>query len=177
MKKSMWGLTGVALALAVAAPLTVRATGCDSFDSWVDRDSLWPPNHKLVDVGFGTDLYADIEVYSNEPNEDQTGDGHHSPDAKLDGCSLRLRSERKGNANGRVYLIVARTETNCGVKYTAQTVFVPHSQNKKAIAAARAAAEDALDAFEEEGLDAFEDGGSLENFRPILDGPEIGPKQ
>ena len=174
MKKSLWGWTGVALALMVAAPLTVRATGtCDDFDSWVDRDSLWPPNHKLVDVGFGTSLDADIEVYSNEPNEDQTGDGHHSPDAKLDGCSLRLRSERKGNNTGRIYLIVARGSGNCEGSVTAQTVFVPHSKSKKAVAAVRAEAEDALEAFLEDG--------SLDGFNLILgegaDAPVIGPKQ
>jgi hypothetical protein len=79
----------------------------------VDIDLLWPPNHNLVDVGLefvviddqDDDPVIEVFVFADEDDEEATGDGNHSPDSKDDGVTLRLRAERKGNSNGRVYLI------------------------------------------------------------------------
>jgi RHS repeat-associated protein len=105
----------------------------------VDRAMLWPPNHALIDVGLhahATDTCGDqpalaVKVFSDEPDEDQTGDGNFFPDAQIVNGTLALRAERKGDANGRVYLvIVSATDPAGNVGHACPTVVVPHSQNK-----------------------------------------------
>ena len=99
---------------------------------------LWPPNHKMVDIGFVVD--ADnaceveltctvLEVRCNE-SVNGHGDGNTEPDWILasDG-SLSLRAERSGMGHGRVYEVLVRCEDSAGdgderwVK-----VVVPHDQ-------------------------------------------------
>jgi hypothetical protein len=65
--------------------------------------SPWPPNHNLVTVGlraFANDAIqgpvpVTVSVFGNEDDQESTGDGNYSPDAKdiADG-TLRLRTER-----------------------------------------------------------------------------------
>ena len=52
-------------------------------------------------------------VFSDEP-EEATGDGHHAPDAADLDVDLRLRRERGGNGDGRVYLLVSQATDACG---------------------------------------------------------------
>src|SRR5262249_14764081 len=81
------------------------------------RPMLWPPDHDLIDVGLALQASSSatrltLKVYSDEPEESQTGDGKFSPDARQFGpiaagpIPLLLRAERKGNGDSRVYLIV-----------------------------------------------------------------------
>ena len=86
----------------------------------VTASELWLPNHiltyDLTNIGF-TASAADncdgpipvsdikVQVFSDE-DELAPGSGNFSPDGKTltgDG-GLRLRAERRGNADGRVYL-------------------------------------------------------------------------
>ena len=54
------------------------------------QQMLWPPNHDLVNVGFRSQaadacdpgIVPVVQVFADEDDEHQTGDGHHSPDAK-----------------------------------------------------------------------------------------------
>ncbi len=72
-------------------------------------------NHNLVNVGLMSDAVDQCEgalpvtvlVFADEDDDENTGDGKHSPDVKdiAVGC-LRLPAERKGNSDGRVYLII-----------------------------------------------------------------------
>lgn len=83
-----------------------------------------------------------VVVYSDEPDLDIPGSGNFSPDAKNIGLStLRLRSERSGNGDGRVYLIVVSATDRTGkVGYCAKTVTVPHDQSRASKNAVQAAA-------------------------------------
>jgi hypothetical protein len=111
-------------------------------------------------------------VYSDEPDLDILGSGNFSPDAKNIGVgTLRLRSERSGNENGRVYLIVVQaTDASGKTGFCATTVTVTHDQSKasKDSVAAQAAAAQAY---------------FLTNLIPppgfvqVGVGPVVGPKQ
>jgi RHS repeat-associated protein len=107
---------------------------------------LWPPNHPLVDVGLGVDVTVPCEgrvttrvaVFADEPDEDQTGDGNVPGDARIDGTNLFLRSERKGDADGRVYLVLTTSTLPDGTAGAAcATVVVPKSRSQADLASVR----------------------------------------
>jgi len=94
----------------------------------VSTGSLWPPNHKMVDVGLGT--VSSFVIYSDE-------DDGALPDAS---GSLLLRAERAGTGDGRVYLIAIASEAGP----ECLTVVVPKSQSAAHIASVNAQAATAL---------------------------------
>jgi len=98
--------------------------------------TLWPPNHKWVDVKVtphidtGCDNEAHwsiVDVTSNEP-DNGTGDGNTSPDWMITGDhGLKLRAERSGNGDGRVYTVTVRVEDGSGNgDESTVRVVVPH---------------------------------------------------
>jgi hypothetical protein len=108
--------------------------------------TLWPPNHKYVTVNV-TDLVASAsdlcdagvninsvkiaKVTSDEP-DNSAGDGNTTSDIVIAGdCkSVQVRSERKGNGDGRVYTITFKVTDSSGNSTTVTAkVTVPHSQN------------------------------------------------
>ncbi|HEX7312568.1 MAG TPA: choice-of-anchor Q domain-containing protein [Pyrinomonadaceae bacterium] len=111
--------------------------------------TLWPPNHKYAtfnvtnlvasasdncDSGVGTGSVKIASVSSDEP-ENGAGDGDTTNDIVIaaDCKSVQLRSERKSNGNGRVYIITFTvTDASGNVGTTTTTVNVPHSQNGSA---------------------------------------------
>ena len=160
--------------LVVATDTTPPEVACA-----VDIDLLWPPNHNLIDVGLDfividdidSDPDIDVLVFADEDDEEPTGDGNHSLDARADDETLRLRSERLGNSNGRVYLIVVVATDDAGnVGFDCCTVVVPKSKSKKDIADVDAQAA-AAEAF------CLEFGEPPPGFVEVDDGPVIGPKQ
>lgn len=117
-----------ALAVTCSTPTTIS-------DISVSPSSLWPPNHKLVDVT--VDYMLDscdpspiiactLEVTSNEPvgatPDWEIVDAHH----------VRLRSERRGSGDGRIYTITVSCSDGAGqiVSRDAQ-VIVPHDQRRQ----------------------------------------------
>lgn len=99
------------------------------------RDSLWPPNHKLVPitiVGINdpNDEGVVVEVVGVTQNEpvNGLGDGDTSPDAIVQGEAVLLRAERSGSGNGRIYHVsfIARDEHG-GECSGSVNVTVPHS--------------------------------------------------
>lgn len=106
---------------------------------------IWPPNHKYRAIEPGMllesahDACGDeidlseaqvVEVRSDEP-DDHIGDGRTVDDI-LVMCpnTVKLRAERMGGGNGRVYTIVYRIAGENGVATDAEAqVFVPHDHS------------------------------------------------
>jgi hypothetical protein len=99
---------------------------------------LWPPNHKLetVTVMGVTDPDGDpvtvtiTRVTQDEPTNG-LGDGNRSPDAQPDSTSdsVRLRGERSGRGDGRVYRIHFTATDPQGASCSGTvTVGVPHDK-------------------------------------------------
>jgi hypothetical protein len=171
--------------LGAAASCTATVTVVDTtkpvVSSSVAETRLWPPNHELVNVGLtvlATDNCAasptiQVRVFSNEDDEADTGDGSFSPDAaNIAPKTLRLRQERNGDGNGRVYLNVATAKDAAGnVGVSCSTVVVPHSQSRADINAVDAAAAAAR------AFCTANNGAPPQGYFVIGDGPVIGPKQ
>jgi uncharacterized repeat protein (TIGR01451 family) len=141
-------------------------------------DELPQNSHDLVNVGLSVSVMdncdpnpvIEVRVYSDE--DDEAG-SPHSPDAKeIAPNTLRLREERAGGQDGRVYLIVVTaTDSGGGVGHACCTVIVPKSQSAKHKADAQAQAA-AAEAF----CDA-NNGSAPAGYFPVGDGPVRGPKQ
>ncbi|MFC1880657.1 bifunctional metallophosphatase/5'-nucleotidase [Thermodesulfobacteriota bacterium] len=85
----------------------------DCTSAYPSIDSIWPPNHKFVDVDIlgVTDPDGDpititiISIFQDE-SVDTSGDGSFSPDgAGIGTDTASIRAERDGSGNGRIYHI------------------------------------------------------------------------
>ena len=93
---------------------------------------LWPPNHRMVDVTIDVALRAAcdasrscqiVDVISSE-RVSRAGDDDASPDWEVTGALiLRLRAERGGSSEGRVYTITIECVDQSG-NTTRRTVTV-----------------------------------------------------
>lgn len=99
--------------------------------------TLWPPNHKMVNVTLhaevrdacGTTTWKIIRVSSNE-SPDARGSGKTEPDWIITGDhTVQLRAERSGSGNGRIYSVVLQGKDAAGNLSTTKvvTVTVPKS--------------------------------------------------
>jgi hypothetical protein len=103
----------------------------------VDKPSIWPPNHKLVEVTVAytvTDncgpVTSSLTVSSNEP-ENGIGDGDAAPDWIInDAHHVQLRAERAGTGEGRIYTITI-TSTDSAGNSSSQTTQVVIPKNQK----------------------------------------------
>jgi hypothetical protein len=129
------GNTGSAQSSVTVQDTTEPMVNCD-----VAVDTLWPVNHKFVDVGLtytATDvcdtgsLAVEVTVTSDEDPLNASGAGGpiHCPDAQIDGTNVALRAERSGSGDGRVYEITVSATDNCGnVGTCTVSVGVPKSR-------------------------------------------------
>ena len=148
--------------------------------SSVTTATLWSPAPDLINVGFtatATDncpgpIAIAVQVFSDEI-EAPSGGTQFSPDAKdIASTTLRLRSERLGKGDGRVYLIVTTaTDTSGNQSHSCATVVVPHGQKAASISSVNAQAA-AAKAFCEAN-----DGGVPPGYVMVGIGPVIGPRQ
>lgn len=107
-----------------------------------DPSVLWPPRHQMVDVTIGVTAIDDVDpqpsvelvsIVSSEDG-DGTGDGHTSDDVQdaafgTDDRQVRLRAERSGLGNDRVYTLTYRARDAAGNTALASvTVVVPHDR-------------------------------------------------
>ena len=106
----------------------------------VTPDTLWPPNHKYVTVQATVDVSDNIDpnptltlvsVTSNEP-DNGLGDGDTPDDIVIVGdFTFKLRAERSGTGDGRIYTITYQVTDACGNSTIATaTVTVPHSRGE-----------------------------------------------
>ncbi len=99
--------------------------------------TLWPPNHKLVQVATVTASAGPsglaafvVTATSNEP-ANGLGDGNTAPDTVIIGGTIQLRAERSGTGTGRVYTLTAAATDGAGnTTTTTTTCTVPHDQRK-----------------------------------------------
>lgn len=106
----------------------------------VDRPQLWPPNHQMEDVRVGYSVSDNcapsvecvLTVSSNEAINAR-GDGNSSPDWQvIDANRVRLRSERAGNGNGRIYTIsITCTDSSANASISKVIVIAPKSQGRR----------------------------------------------
>jgi immune inhibitor A len=114
----------------------------------LNRDVLWPPNHKLAEVCAEvtvTDIcdehptFTLYSIESSEPENDK-GDGNTLDDIQddelgtVDTC-FALRSERQGGGDGRKYTVIYEgKDFSDNVAYDTVCVRVPHDQSAHALA-------------------------------------------
>ena len=101
---------------------------------------LWPPNHKMVDVDVldcfeeviecNDDWHARLLWASSDESNDDTGDGSTDVDISFVSDEMvRLRAERDGGGNGRVYWLGYEVEDSSGNTTEGDCrVVVPHDQ-------------------------------------------------
>jgi len=101
----------------------------------VDRPTLWPPHHQMVDVTVNytaTDncgaVTTAVGVSSNEPINGP-GDGDTAADWEVvNAHHVLLRAERSGQGNGRVYTItITATDSHGNIANQNVSVTVPHN--------------------------------------------------
>ena len=102
----------------------------------VNPMTLWPPNHKMVDITIhatvtdtcGPATWKILSVTSNEPVTG-TENGDTGPDWIITGDhTLQLRAERSGHGHGRTYSITIQAMDESGNTSTkVVTVTVPHN--------------------------------------------------
>ena len=154
MKNTWKGITAllfvvmmVVSVLAVVSVVSALNQPPDVSVAYPSIDCLWPPNHKFVDITIEgvTDPDGDpvtitiTDITSDEPTATIEGAGgdKHAPDADP-GCIgtsiARVRAERSGNEDGRVYEItfLASDGTAEPVEGTVQ-VKVPHDQSGECV--------------------------------------------
>ena len=147
----------------------------------VGRPVLNQTNHDLINVGLMADaqdqcegtLPLTVNVFGDEDDQDNTGDGTFSPDAKdIAVGTLRLRAERKGNGDGRVYLIITEASDSSGNRgFNCCAVAVPLSNTQAALTSVQNQAAAA------KAYCLANDGTPPAGYVVIGDGPVIGPKQ
>jgi hypothetical protein len=111
-------------------------------DLFVTPPVLWPPNHKMknVTVNYTSSdncpgpILCHITVTSDEP-ENGTGDGDTAPDWDvLNDHHIKLRAERAGNGDGRVYTIkVTCTDQYGNATDSIRRVLVPKNMSARDI--------------------------------------------
>ena len=118
--------------------ITVVDTTPPEVETSVGLGEMWPPNNKLVSVGFSQEVEDAcdpeptivVKVYSDEADT-----GPHTPDARMNADGdLELRTQRLGQEDGRVYLIVVWGEDASGNHaFASTTVTVAHAQSARQV--------------------------------------------
>jgi uncharacterized repeat protein (TIGR01451 family) len=125
---------------SATAPTTVSNPPPTITNATADPSSLWPPNHRMVNVTVSYDVMDNcplpsgsctLSVTSNEPVLGH-GSGNTSPDwVVLDDHHVLLRAEREGNNHGRIYTTTITCTDSGGNSSSEQVeVTVSHDQGR-----------------------------------------------
>ena len=126
---------------AVTFTVTVRRNTLVCSTATVSPGSLWPPNHQLVAIsiggvaptGGGAITTRVTSIFQDEPTQG-LGDGDTAIDGFIESGSARVRAERSGDGNGRVYYLNFTATAPSGSFCTGTvTVGVPHDQAHPAV--------------------------------------------
>jgi hypothetical protein len=119
--------------------LIARNAPPDCTGAVADPDLLWPPNHKFSDVEIvgvadpdGDPVYITVDaIYQDEPLNGRA-DGNTTPDGGGIGTdTARLRAERSGKGDGRVYHVEFTADDGQGGSCPGVvTVCVPHDRRR-----------------------------------------------
>ena len=159
--------------------ITVADTQGPNLTSSVSATLLWPVSHNLINVGLtanATDNSGDpvtIQVFVFSDEDDLTpASPDFSPDARdIAPGTLRLRAERDGSGDGRVYLIlIVATDSSNNISRNCLTVVVPKSQSQADKSAVTQQAQAAL-------AHCAATGTPPAGYVVVGDGPVVGPKQ
>lgn len=124
------------LAVCLVATFSVQAQANTQTCSQVTVSpaQIWPPNHAMIPVSLSSSQVTRLAPYCVMQDEsiDANGDGSTATDAALAG-GLKLRAERSGNGNGRVYRVYFAGQQNGGQCLGNVVVAVPKSANKAAV--------------------------------------------
>lgn len=177
-----WKATDAANNMATCSQIiTVNDVEPPVITASVATACLWPPNHDFTNVGLilavsdnctpADQIVVDVKVTSDERADEDSGDGRFSPDATVTGTGVnrvvRLRRERVGGRDGRVYLIrITATDQYNNSSLKVLRVGVPKSQSSRS-------SECGVDSRPVPGADA-PDGGFFVTSPPA---PIIGLKQ
>ncbi|MDY7232661.1 DUF5011 domain-containing protein [Hyalangium rubrum] len=148
----------VGLSASVTRSVTV-VNACSTTVTVKPTQEIWPPNHKMqsfrlsdcasVQTTCGDDdgggcgdnggsngnintMGTILSIYSDEPEDaNGNGDGNTDDDIEITGASsFKLRAERQGKGNGRVYGVRFKVTDSSGAQQTATCKFVvPHDQS------------------------------------------------
>jgi hypothetical protein len=125
--------------------VTVMDSTPPSLSVSLSPESLWPPNHKLVNIFASvqaSDTCSDspnvelISIVSSEPDNGK-GDGNTNNDIQgasygTDDRTFSLRAERSGKRRGRIYTITYRaTDASGNVAGATDEVAVLRNRGKK----------------------------------------------
>ncbi|MFC1800240.1 FlgD immunoglobulin-like domain containing protein [Candidatus Eisenbacteria bacterium] len=111
----------------------------------LSRDVLWPANHKMCeitatieasDICDSDPTIALVSITSSEP-DDSLGDGDEPDDIQLgpNDFEFKLRSERSGLGNGRIYTVTySVTDGSGNTSVASAEVLVPHDRTGFAMA-------------------------------------------
>jgi hypothetical protein len=93
---------------------------------------VWPPNHGFVPVsvtGVTDPEGGPLSIRVTAVNQDEALEPNTCPDAVISGEAVRVRAERSGHGNGRVYSIAFVATDSQGGSCTGEVeVCVPHDQ-------------------------------------------------
>jgi hypothetical protein len=127
---------------AIAVPPPPPCTTAPGLDVDLAPNSLWPPNHLLVDITPTVNVTVTcdpsvsvtlVSITSNEP-ENGLGDGNGAPDIVIiDDLNFQLRAERSGLGSGRIYTVCYAATDLAGNQTTAcEVVVVPANRSPAA---------------------------------------------
>lgn len=104
-----------------------------------NKTSLWPPNHKFVTVTLsgatdadGTPITTSVTGVTQDEPLNGLGDGDTAPDAATVAGhpnQVKLRAERSGTGNGRVYRIAVSVSDGTNTCTKTVVIGVPHDQS------------------------------------------------